>query len=91
MSKSNGGEGSISIGTAQAGAFRQCAALHGLRLHRVHFPALARTDFEATMVFDCNCGLRWLVRAKEGDVISADAETLEAVTRERGALAPSPF
>ena len=42
------------------------------------------------MVFDCNCGLRWLVRANEGEVISADAETLAEVKRGQGALAGAP-
>ena len=90
MTQSNGGEGPVSTSTAHTGAFRQCAAWHGLRLHRIHLPALARAGLKATMVFDCNCGLRWLMRANEGEVISADAEPLVEVRRGRGALATAP-
>ncbi|MGH9399571.1 MAG: hypothetical protein ACRD00_04325 [Thermoanaerobaculia bacterium] len=90
MSQSNGGAPPIFAGTAQRGAFRHCAASHGLRLHRIHLPAVVRVGLKATVVFDCSCGLRWLMRANEGEVVSADGEALAELKRGREALATAP-
>jgi hypothetical protein len=71
--------------------FRACAEKHGLRLHRIHIlsPDKAGT-FHSTVVFDCGCGQRWLLRALEGDVVSVDHEVLDELQRGRDGQVTAP-
>ena len=67
--------------------FKACAERHGLGLHRIHVLAARKTgSFQSTLVLDCACGLRWLLRVADGDVISVDRAMLQALRREREAL-----
>jgi DNA-binding response OmpR family regulator len=71
MSLSTRGESAVCTESDETSAFRQCAASHELRLHRIHLPASVRASLQATVVFDCGCGLRWLMRAEGGGVVRA--------------------
>lgn len=90
MSQSGGGDLPDFAQADQAGAFRDCVGSHGLRLHRIHLPASPRASLQATVVFDCACGLRWLLRVNEGEVVSADGDALAAAKRGREGLATAP-
>jgi hypothetical protein len=71
--------------------FRSCAAEHGLRLHRIHLLAGGRPGaLQSTVVLDCTCGRRWLMRVTQGDVVSVDGEVLEQLKRARDGQATAP-
>ena len=65
------GESAASAEPDQIVAFRRCAALHELRLHRIGLPDGAPATPQATVAFDCSCGLQWLMRAEGGGVVRA--------------------
>lgn len=85
-----GGKSPVFDEADQPSAFRQCAASHELQLHRIHVPASARGGLQATIVFDCSCGMRWLMRVEGGGVVGADGEMLAALKRGREGLATAP-
>lgn len=69
---------------AQPGGFGTCAAGHGLRLHRIHLLSATRAQgFQSSVVFDCSCGQRWLLRVMQGDVVSVSGEILAQLSRGR--------
>jgi hypothetical protein len=71
--------------------FRSCASAHGLRLHRIHPMAGARVGtLQSTVVFDCRCGQRWLMRVQHGDVVSVDGQILEELRRARDGQSTAP-
>ena len=71
--------------------FRGCAAEHGLRLHRIHLLAGGKPGtLQSTVVFDCTCGQRWLMRVAQGDVVSVDGEVIEQLKRARDGQATAP-
>lgn len=71
--------------------FRGCAAEHGLRLHRIHLLASGKPGtLQSTVVFDCPCGRRWLMRVAQADVVSVDARVLEQLKRARDGQATAP-
>jgi hypothetical protein len=72
------------------GRFRDCAGTHGLRLHRIHVPTGARGGCQCTVVFDCSCGQRWLLRVSQGEVASVDGQILGELKRGREGQATSP-
>lgn len=75
--------------------FRACASTHGLRLHRVHLLNGGKAGaLQSTVVFDCSCGQRWLMRVAQGDVVAVGGEVLAELKRARGdgrATAPPGF
>jgi len=78
----------------QAGLFRICAERHGLRLHRIHMLAATKDGgFQATQVFDCTCGQRWLLRIGQAEIVSVDPAVLAELreTREGQPTAPPGF
>ncbi len=71
--------------------FRTCAGSHGLRLHRIHLLAAAKTgSFQSTVVFDCLCGQRWLLRVNQGEVVSVDSDILDELRRNREGQSTAP-
>ena len=71
--------------------FRACASTHGLRLHRIHMLSGARNgSLQSTVVFDCSCGRRWLLRVMQGDVVSVDGELLDSLRHARDGQATAP-
>jgi hypothetical protein len=88
--RSRVGESPVFAESDQTGAFRRCAASHGLRLHRIHVPAGARAGLQATVVFDCSCGLRWLMRVDGGGVVPADHGMLAELKQGRAGMATAP-
>lgn len=71
--------------------FRACASTHGLRLHRIHLLASGKVgSLQSTVVFDCSCGQRWLMRVAQGDVVSVDGEVLTGLQRARDGQATAP-
>jgi hypothetical protein len=71
--------------------FKECAAAHGLRLHRIHVLAPGKSrGFQSTAVFDCRCGQRWLLRVAQGDVVTVEGEVLAELRRGREGQATSP-
>jgi hypothetical protein len=71
--------------------FRACAASHGLRLHRIHPMAGGKAGaLQSTVVFDCTCGQRWLMRVTHGDVVAVDGEILGELRRMRDGQATAP-
>lgn len=71
--------------------FRSCASSHGLRLHRIHPMAGAKVGtMQSTVVFDCRCGQRWLMKVQHGDVVSVDGEVLESLRRARDGQVTAP-
>ena len=71
--------------------FRTCTSTHGLRLHRIHLLNSGKQGaLQSTIVFDCTCGQRWLMRVMQGDVVSVDAEVLEGLKRARDGQATAP-
>ncbi len=71
--------------------FRTCAGSHGLRLHRIHLLSAGKTGtFQSTVVFDCLCGQRWLLRVAQGDVVSVDAHILGELRRNREGQSTAP-
>ncbi len=71
--------------------FRACAATHGLRLHRIHLLAGGKVGtMQSTVIFDCSCGQRWLMRVAQGDVVSVDGEVLTELQRARDGQVTAP-
>lgn len=71
--------------------FRACAAAHGLRLHRIHMQSAARNgSFAATVVFDCTCQQRWLLRVAQGELVAVDAGILTELRKGREGQTTSP-
>lgn len=64
----------------QTSAFRQCAALHELRLHRIRLSDGVPATLRATVAFDCSCGLQWIMRAEGGGVVRAPGAAADVVT-----------
>jgi hypothetical protein len=75
----------------QHGRFKVCAETHGIRLHRIHVLSATKLgSFQSTLVFDCVCGQRWLLRVMQGDVVSVDTGILEELRRGREGQATAP-
>lgn len=71
--------------------FRSCAATHGLRLHRIHPMAGGKVGaLQSTVVFDCTCGQRWLMRVTQGDVVSVEGQILDDLRRARDGQPTAP-
>jgi hypothetical protein len=71
--------------------FRSCAAEHGLRLHRIHLLAGGKQGtLQSTVILDCTCGQRWLMRVAQGDVVSVDGEILDQLKRARDGQVTAP-
>jgi hypothetical protein len=71
--------------------FRACASEHGLKLHRIHLLAGGKVgSLQSTVVFDCSCGQRWLMRVAQGDVVAVDGEVLAGLKRARDGQATAP-
>jgi hypothetical protein len=71
--------------------FRTCASTHGMRLHRIHLLNGGKQGaLQSTVVFDCTCGQRWLMRVMQGDVVSVDGEMLDGLKRARDGQATAP-
>lgn len=71
--------------------FKQCAASHGLRLHRIHLLSATKAgSFQSSIVLDCRCGQRWLLRVLQGDVVAVDGEVLAQLSRGREGQATAP-
>ena len=71
--------------------FKVCIQRHGLRLHRIHILSAASTGtFQSTLVFDCACGLRWLLRVAHGDVVAVDQTILEELRQGREGQVTAP-
>jgi len=45
---------------------------------------------QSTVVFDCTCGQRWLMRVMQGDVVSVDGEVLDGLKRARDGQVTAP-
>jgi hypothetical protein len=77
-----------------AGRFRDCAASdpgHGLKLHRIHLQSATKTgSFQSSVVLDCRCGQRWLLRVLQGDVVAVDRDVLEDLRRGRDGQTTAP-
>ena len=75
----------------QHARFKVCAETHGVRLHRIHVLSATKLgSFQSTLVFDCVCGQRWLLRVMQGDVVSVDTGILEELRRGREGQATAP-
>ncbi len=73
---------------------RACAAEHGLGLHRIHLlPKSHGASLQATVVLDCTCGRRWLIRVAQGEVVAVDGTVLGELRRgrEKQVTAPPGF
>jgi len=71
--------------------FRKCASTHGMRLHRIHLLNDGKSGaLQSTVVFDCTCGQRWLMRVMQGDVVSVDGKVLDGLKRARDGHATAP-
>lgn len=71
--------------------FRACAAEHGLKLHRIHLLASGKVgSLQSTLVFDCTCGRRWLMRVVQADVVAVDGELLAELRRARDGQPTAP-
>jgi len=71
--------------------FRACASEHGLRLHRIHLLAGGKAGtLQSTVILDCTCGQRWLMRVAQGDVVAVDGEVLAQLKRARDGQATAP-
>lgn len=71
--------------------FRSCAGTHGLRLHRIHLLSGGKVgSLQSTVIFDCTCGQRWLMRVAQGDVVSVEGEVLTELRRARDGQATAP-
>lgn len=71
--------------------FRACAATHGLRLHRVHLLGSGKVgSLPCTLVFDCRCGQRWLMRVAQSDVVAVDGALLAELRRARDGQPTAP-
>lgn len=71
--------------------FRACASEHGLRLHRIHLLSSGKPGaLQSTVIFDCTCGQRWLMRVAQGDVVSVDHEVLDQLKRAREGQPTAP-
>jgi hypothetical protein len=74
-----------------AARFRRCAGDHGLKLHRIHTLSATRGGaFQSTIVFDCACRQRWLLRVSQGDVVAVDGELLAELRRGREGQPTAP-
>jgi hypothetical protein len=47
-------------------------------------------SLQSTMVLDCTCGQRWLMRVMQGDVVSVDGQILEELRRARDGQVTAP-
>ena len=75
----------------QHARFKACTERHGLKLHRIHVLSAGNTgSFQSTLVFDCACGLRWLLRVAHGDVVSVDRAILDELRRGRQGQITAP-
>lgn len=71
--------------------FRDCAAAHGLALHRIHLQSAARKGgFAATVVLDCTCGQRWLMRVGQAEVVTVSSDVLVELRKGREGQPTSP-
>jgi hypothetical protein len=75
----------------QHARFKTCTERHGLQLHRIHVLSAGSTgSFQSTVVFDCVCGMRWLLRVAHGDVVSVDRAVLDELRRGREGQVTAP-
>jgi hypothetical protein len=75
-------------------SFRECAGIHRLRLHRIHMLSATKAgSFPSTVVLDCRCGRRWLLKVPQADVVAVDGSVLAELGRgrERQTTAPPGF
>jgi hypothetical protein len=71
--------------------FRTCAATHGLRLHRIHLLSAGKVGaLQSTVVLDCSCGQRWLMRVMQGDVVAVDGAVIDQLKRAREGQPTAP-
>jgi hypothetical protein len=71
--------------------FRDCASSHRLRLHRIHLLAGGKPgSLQSTVIFDCTCGQRWLMKVAQGDVVAVDAALLAQLSKARDGQATAP-
>jgi hypothetical protein len=73
--------------------FKVCASdrEHGLKLHRIHLQSPTKSgSFQSSVVFDCRCGQRWLLRVLQGDVVAVDGAVLADLRRGREGQATAP-
>jgi hypothetical protein len=74
-----------------AARFRACAQEHGLKLHRIHMLSATKGGaFQSTVVFDCSCAQRWLLRVSQGDVVAVDGDLLAELQRGRDGQVTAP-
>jgi hypothetical protein len=60
-------------------------------LHRIHvLSAGSAGSFQSTLIFDCTCGFRWLLRVAHGDVVAVDRSVLEELRRGREGQVTAP-
>jgi hypothetical protein len=75
----------------QHARFKTCTERHGLKLHRIHvLSAGSEGSFQSTLVFDCVCGLRWLLRVAHGDVVPVERVVLDVLRRGREGQLTAP-
>lgn len=83
--------GRVAAEVRQHARFKICTERHGLALHRIHVLSAGSTgSFQSTLVFDCICGLRWLLRVAHGDVVAVDRAILEELRRGREGQVTAP-
>jgi hypothetical protein len=71
--------------------FKACTQRHGLHLHRIYVLSAGSTgSFQSTVVFDCTCGRRWLLRVAHGDVVAVDRALLDELRRGREGQVTAP-
>ncbi len=71
--------------------FRACAADHGLRLHRIHLLSATKSGtFQSSIVFDCTCGERWLLRVTQGELVPVDGSLLAELRQGRQGQSTAP-
>lgn len=81
----------VSAEVRQHARFRKCTESHGLSLHRIHLLSAAKSGtFQSTVVFDCSCGQRWLLRVMHGDIVSVDSSILDELRRGREGQVTAP-
>jgi len=85
------GAGSPALARDLSERFKECAGLHGLRFHRIHVLAATKAgNFQSSLVFDCRCGQRWLLRVVQGDIVAVESAVLDELRRGREGQVTSP-
>jgi hypothetical protein len=71
--------------------FRSCTERHGLGLHRIHLLSPGSGgSVQATLVLDCVCGLRWLLRVNHGEVVGVERAVLDRLRQGREGQVTAP-